>query len=125
MRLDGAERRRNALSMTSLIDVIFLLLLFFMLSSTFTRFGEIELTSGGGMAGGPVMPVYLRLQGDRIVLNGEELTFAGLPAALDRQKQTGADTILVSLDDRTVSQRFVDVYSALRAMPGIAVTVIR
>ena len=27
MRLDGAERRRSALSMTSLIDVIFLLLL--------------------------------------------------------------------------------------------------
>ena len=29
--------------MTSLIDVIFLLLLFFMLSSTFSRFAEVEL----------------------------------------------------------------------------------
>ena len=125
MRLDGAERRRSPLSMTSLIDVIFLLLLFFMLSSTFTRFGEIELTAGGGMAGKPVTPVYLRLQGDRIVLNGEELTLDGLPAALDLQKQTGADTILLSLDDKTVSQRFVDVYAALRAMPGFAVTVLR
>jgi biopolymer transport protein ExbD len=34
--------------MTSLIDVIFLLLLFFMLSSTFSRFGEVELTAAAG-----------------------------------------------------------------------------
>jgi biopolymer transport protein ExbD len=125
MRLDGAEPRRSALSMTSLIDVIFLLLLFFMLSSTFTRFGEIELTAGGGMAGKPVTPVYVRLEGDRMVVNGQEMTLDGLPAALELQKQSGADTILLSLDDQTVSQRFIDVYSALRAIPGFAVTVIR
>ena len=40
-------RRRRRLSMTSLIDVIFLLLLFFMLTSTFTRFSEVELTAAG------------------------------------------------------------------------------
>ena len=125
MRLDGAEPRRSALSMTSLIDVIFLLLLFFMLSSTFPRFGEIELTAGGGMAGKPVTPVYVRLEGNRMAVNGQEMTLEGLPAALDRQKQSGADTVLLSLDDKTVSQRFIDVYSALRATPGFAVTVIR
>ena len=32
--------------MTSLIDVIFLLLLFFMLSSTFSRFAEVEISAG-------------------------------------------------------------------------------
>ena len=37
--------------MTSLIDVIFLLLLFFMLSSTFSKFSEIELTAGGSGPG--------------------------------------------------------------------------
>ena len=47
-------RRRRRLSMTSLIDVIFLLLLFFMLSSTFTRFAELELAAGG--TGGSPMP---------------------------------------------------------------------
>ena len=47
-----STRRRRKLSMTSLIDVIFLLLLFFMLTSTFTRFAELDLAaaSGGGGA---------------------------------------------------------------------------
>jgi biopolymer transport protein ExbD len=35
-------------TLTPLIDVIFLLLLFFMLSSTFTRFAEVPLTNAGG-----------------------------------------------------------------------------
>lgn len=125
MRLEAAQRRRGVLSMTSLIDVIFLLLLFFMLSSTFTRFGEIELKAGSGASGQSVTPVYLRLQADRIVLNGRELTLDTLPEALAGHAEAGADTILLSLDDRTVSQRFVDVYAALRAMPGFAVTVLR
>ena len=45
--------------MTSLIDVIFLLLLFFMLTSTFSKFAEIELaaaTSGAGAATGAKPP---------------------------------------------------------------------
>lgn len=37
---------RKRTSITSLIDVIFLLLLFFMLASTFTKFSEIEISSG-------------------------------------------------------------------------------
>ena len=50
--------------MTSLIDVIFLLLLFFMLTSTFTRFSEVELTAAG--SGTPPQapteaPLFLRL----------------------------------------------------------------
>lgn len=111
--------------MTSLIDVIFLLLLFFMLSSTFTRFGEIELTSGGSALGAPIKPVYLRLVEDGIVLNGREVTLETLADTLAGQKEAGADTILLSLDDKTVSQRLVDVYSAVRAVPGFAVTVLR
>ncbi|WP_367714863.1 biopolymer transporter ExbD [Nitratireductor sp. GISD-1A_MAKvit] len=44
----AAVRRRKPLSLTSLIDVIFLLLLFFMLSSTFTRFASVEISGGAG-----------------------------------------------------------------------------
>ncbi|MEM8921756.1 MAG: biopolymer transporter ExbD, partial [Pseudomonadota bacterium] len=38
-------RRRGRSSITSLIDVIFLLLLFFMLASTFTRFSEVDIAA--------------------------------------------------------------------------------
>lgn len=38
-----ASRRRVTINLTSLIDVLFLLLIFFMLTSTFRRAGEMEL----------------------------------------------------------------------------------
>lgn len=37
------RRRRGMVNLTSLIDVLFLLLIFFMLTSTFRRSGEMEL----------------------------------------------------------------------------------
>ena len=42
MSLKRVQQRRRA-SITSLIDVIFLLLLFFMLASTFSKFSEIDI----------------------------------------------------------------------------------
>ena len=56
--------------MTSLIDVIFLLLLFFMLSSTFSRFAEVEISAAAGGAAAPsdTPPAFLRLsQWPRII----------------------------------------------------------
>ena len=49
--------------MTPLIDVIFLLLLFFMLSSTFTRFSDVEMEIGGGGGGATTVDgaAFLRL----------------------------------------------------------------
>jgi biopolymer transport protein ExbD len=39
------QRRRKMISLTPLIDVVFILLLFFMLSSNFTRWHQIKLQS--------------------------------------------------------------------------------
>jgi biopolymer transport protein ExbD len=41
----ASQRRRKLISLTPLIDVVFILLLFFMLSSTFTRWHQINLAS--------------------------------------------------------------------------------
>jgi biopolymer transport protein ExbD len=124
MRLETAERRRGAISMTSLIDVIFLLLLFFMLSSTFAKYGEIELTSAGSTAKKKVAPVYLRLTGDNLILNGRDVEITAIAGELASQAEQGANTVLLALDDKTASQRFVDVYTALKAVPGFSVAVV-
>jgi biopolymer transport protein ExbD len=39
----GMPRRKNAISLTALIDVVFILLMFFMLTSTFSKEQSIEL----------------------------------------------------------------------------------
>ena len=47
MKINVSPRRRHRLSFTPIIDVVFLLLLFFMLASTFTRFAHVDVTLGG------------------------------------------------------------------------------
>ncbi len=113
--------------MTSLIDVIFLLLLFFMLSSTFSRFAEIELSSAtAGGAPGETRPLFLQLRPERLTLNGEALSLDRLAPALRGQAgniETPAP-LLVSLGDGVTAQRLADLLVVLRGVPGFAPTVL-
>lgn len=110
--------------MTSLIDVIFLLLLFFMLSSTFARHGELPLTAAapGGPSGGPP-PLFLRLAPDGLTLNGTPVELAGLPSAVAERTRDGAP-VIVALAGPVASQALVDTLAALRRVPDARVTVI-
>jgi len=120
-----ARRRRNRLSMTSLIDVIFLLLLFFMLTSTFSKFSEIELTAATSGAGAPaeVKPYFLQLGVDSLRLNGDPLTLDSLAASSLAEAEDGTP-VLVSLGAQVDSQRLADLLLALRALPALRVTVL-
>lgn len=112
--------------MTSLIDVIFLLLLFFMLSSTFTRFGEIEFASAGsGSAPGDTRPVFVTLAATSLRLNGTEAALPGLATALAGHRADGAPlTVLVAAREDVTAQRLTDLLAALRAVPDLRVTVL-
>nr|WP_254656323.1 biopolymer transporter ExbD [Jannaschia sp. CCS1] len=125
MPVKAAPYRRRALSMTSLIDVIFLLLLFFMLTSTFTRFSEIQLSAAGSGTGGPTdaAPLFLTLAAETVSLNGTAVTLSALPSAIDAQRADGA-TLLVSAADDVTSQRLVDLLVALASVPDLSVTVL-
>lgn len=107
--------------MTPLIDVIFLLLLFFMLSSTFSTFGELELNQAVGNSGSSESSderVFVQLGADRLILNGEPSTLEELAD----QIETGL--VLVSLDDDVSAQRLVDILVKLRGRDGLTVTVL-
>ncbi|WP_371809343.1 ExbD/TolR family protein [Ruegeria sp. HKCCD6157] len=109
------------MSMTPLIDVIFLLLLFFMLSSTFSRFSEIELSSaatGGNADATPPERLFVQLGPTRVVLNGQPLSLEEL------FDQVQAGQVLVSLDPGTTAQRLVDLLIPLRGREGLTVRVL-
>lgn len=114
--------------MTSLIDVIFLLLLFFMLTSTFSKFAEVELTAGGSGKGAEtanVPPLFLQLGEDVLALNGETVVMEALKASLtDVVSEGQAQPVLVSLRDGVTAQRLTDLLVVLRAVPGLRVTVL-
>ena len=127
MALSAGIRRRRAISLTPLIDVIFLLLLFFMLSSTFTRFAELPLQNAA-TAPDPAdtPPLFLRVAPDGMTLNGTALTLETLNAALSerRGEDEEAAVVLVSVAEGVTSQRLVDVLAALRSAPWVAVSVL-
>jgi biopolymer transport protein ExbD len=113
--------------MTSLIDVIFLLLLFFMLSSTFTRFAEIDLATGGtGSVPDDTRALFLRLSPVALSLNGRPQDLSTLPDLLrDNQPEAAAELpVLVALDGAVTAQRLTDLLAALRRVPGARVTVL-
>ena len=119
-------RRRN-ISVTSLIDVIFLLLLFFMLTSTFSKYAEVELLSAG--AGNTNLkpdsrapPLFLRLSQESLSLNGDDKELENLSDALENRKPTNQKPLLlVSLSDDVTSQRLVDLLAVLGRIKGINV----
>ncbi|MEH6524125.1 biopolymer transporter ExbD [Sulfitobacter sp.] len=120
-----ARRRRRKLSMTSLIDVIFLLLLFFMLTSTFSKFSEVELSAAGSGAILPSdsPPLFLQLEPDSLRLNGEDLTLTDLVASSLVKVDQGT-VLLISLGNAVNAQRLTDLLVALRGLPKLHVTVL-
>jgi biopolymer transport protein ExbD len=120
-------KARRKLSMTSLIDVIFLLLLFFMLTSTFTRFAEVELTAAGagGTAAAGTPPLFLKLSQEGMQLNLQPLAIEALAQELSARKPVeGTQAVLVSLGADVSAQRLTDLLVVLRAVPGIKATVL-
>lgn len=123
MAITTRPKPRRRLSMTSLIDVIFLLLLFFMLSSTFSRFGTVDLMAAeaGQGASGEARPLFLRLSPEGITLNGAPVALGDLKSRLGEQSEK---QLLLSIAGAVTSQSLVDVLAALRGLPGVSLTVL-
>ena len=85
MRVNAQPARRRPLGMTPLIDVVFILLLFFMVATNFTRLGEVEigLAGSGAPAVGEMDKVLLAVGPDRqVAVNGGLATLDELAAAI-------------------------------------------
>ncbi|SKA38727.1 outer membrane transport energization protein ExbD [Consotaella salsifontis] len=102
--------------MTSLIDVIFLLLLFFMLSSTFSRFAEIPLgAAGAGGSGGNVPDIFATIAEDGVRINGEAAEPTVIAERLRALSEAGAKSATVLAREGATSQMLVDVLEKFRA----------
>jgi biopolymer transport protein ExbD len=117
--------------MTSLVDVIFLLLLFFMLSSTFGKFGEVELASAGAGAGPAAdsPPLFVLLEPERLRLNGREIALDSLAGELARLRDAGGDgdsplAVLIALRGPVSAQGLTDLLAVLRGIAGLRATVL-
>ncbi|ADZ70688.1 biopolymer transporter ExbD [Polymorphum gilvum] len=126
MRIDSPAPRARRLSLTSLIDVIFLLLLFFMLSSTFTRFGAVEIGAASkGGAGGAAPDILVFLDGSGWRINGIAAAADDAPQIMSGLEAKGAKSVLVVAREDATAQMLVEALETLRRSAGFTVTVAR
>ena len=124
MSLKRVRQRRRA-SITSLIDVIFLLLLFFMLASTFSKFSEIDIAVANAWGGGQSTSdvATLRVQADRVYCNETETFDAELVSRLNELSASGTSGVMISLSGEVSTQRLVDVLSLVKQVPALTIQI--
>lgn len=107
--------KRRPVGLTSLIDVIFLLLLFFMLASSFTRYQTLDVSSGAQGGGAQTRPAYLRIHAsEKIDLNGVQLTRADMATRFAALSDGENRVVAIWSGPEASVQDVVDVMSAAR-----------
>ena len=113
-----ARPRRTLVSLTPLIDVVFILLVFFMLASSFTNWRSIELDTpvhaGGGSARDKALVIEVRKDGLRLA--GVPITRERLAARVtERVRQQPELKVLIRLAQGVVLQEAIVVLDRLTA----------
>ncbi|PKM22046.1 MAG: biopolymer transporter ExbD [Gammaproteobacteria bacterium HGW-Gammaproteobacteria-14] len=114
MKFGRAKKDTVEVNLTPLIDVVFLLLIFFMVSTTFTRETRlsVELPEASGVAAitdPKMIEVSVSANGDYMI-NGERLTRSdrdGLRAVLLPLSQQGTDVPFIIIADAKASHQSV------------------
>lgn len=120
MQLDqSAHRRKRAISLTPLIDVVFILLLFFMLSSNFMHWKQVDLSSPTSE---PTDPDQKDIQVVTILNDGGELDFAGTAVHISNTEQLKAmiaeqpDAVYaIKVDSDVMTQSVITLLDELKA----------
>ena len=115
-------RKQVDLNVTSLVDVLFLLLIFFTLTSTFKRAGEINLqlpkstTAQPSASGANQQPVDLVLtEKGTLFLDGSPTTFAALLAQLRSLHERQPDRqVMIEAEEQVGHGQVVRLLDAVR-----------
>lgn len=132
LRRPNRRRRTRALiSLTPLIDVVFILLIFLMLVSNFLDRSAFEISMGAA-GDAPVLksdapPLQLRLlDGAYAELDGMPVKTAEIGPALARAAgRRSAPMVLVSSDEGVDLQTVVTTLSTARGIPGLKVFLVK
>ncbi len=118
MQIQSPRQRRRIVSLTPLIDVVFILLIFFMLASTFVQWRAIDLglTQAGGASSQMEGAILVRVRPERLDLNGRPLSLAELSEAVKGYlSRRPRQSVVIQPGQGVDLQRIVDVADRLVA----------
>lgn len=127
MRLDLTRVATSpSISLTPLIDVVLILLLFFMLASDLNRFNAVELNSSETNAGvqDSTSAIFLRVHGDgRFSLVDERIDETTLDYEISAHLDINPDqTVIVHPDGDVHLQALIDVLDRLSELGVVSLT---
>ena len=122
MDFEGRSRIHAHLDIAPLIDIVFLLLVFFMLTSTFMtpEAIELELPESSSANASEVTPIVVALNpAGAVSLNGEVVELSSLRNALETLIKEDSDAaITLKSDAHTEVQQLLEVMDEIRAAGG-------
>jgi biopolymer transport protein ExbD len=108
MQLNVPDKKSLNLSLTPLIDVVFLLLIFFMLASTFSRFSSLPLSVNSGQSQSETLKkfILIRIQKEgEVEINGQKVRLEDLIKVIDGLVvEEGMKLFIKPLEGTTVQQ---------------------
>ena len=111
----GEIRTPRRPSLTPMIDVVFLLLVFFMLTAQFGRDTSVPLSAAAGSAQYEGPPRLIEVTPTGLSLNGFAITQDDMISQLRKLTQTPTDIIVLRATDDATLQRLIDVTDLLTA----------
>ena len=122
MRFHTKRRKMPSITIVSLIDILAILLIFFIVTTTFKdKLPQLQINlpeskSAASAASEPKKAVILQIKGpDQITLDGKPVTPAGIPAAIrEVQKASPGCTITLQADKEAPFGTVVSVLDALQ-----------
>lgn len=122
MDFEGRARIHSHLDIAPLIDIVFLLLVFFMLTSTFLvpEAIELELPESSTASVTETMPIVVSLDKmGQLALNGETIELDQLQMAIEPLlRQDAKSAITLKSDAHTEVQQLLKVMDEIRAAGG-------
>ncbi|MCG6897159.1 MAG: biopolymer transporter ExbD [Thiocapsa sp.] len=128
MRFESSTPHRRLISLTPLVDVVFILLVFFMLASTLDKWHALELDAPASAADGtPLVGSWLvRLRGDGLDLNGEAMDAGELAQRVAARIAEYPDQRILLQPAQGVSlQQLVDIIDRLRDAEAAHLTLLQ
>ena len=120
----GTPRRPRRPSLTPMIDVVFLLLVFFMLASQFGHDKALPLVLGGATVGYEGPPRLLEVFPDALTLNGGAVKMDTIAARLSELTTSPDDIIVLRPKGQADLQRLIDVAQILRRAGFVRLAVV-